>query len=911
VKIEVARAVHRLALAAYPRAFRREFANELDRIFVERLRRARQASRRQAAALACYHIADALVSGITERARGAGEHWAEPRHFDARDSRRSNTVTMDSIRDDLRLALRQCRRAPMFAALTVGSLALGIGANSAMFGVVRGVLLQPLPYSDPASLVMIWSNNTKSGEKANPVSPANIEAFRSAPSLERAEALYSFLTPVQVRIGAEPEPALASQVTPDMFSMLGRQPVIGQTFSGNAPLGAVLSHQYWQRRLGGDPGVVGRTLNISGAPAPVPILGVMPKDFTFPYGSMLGSTGFTRGLTVDMWFPVTRQRDPRLLDASGQPNRAIHYFGVIGRLRSGVSIERARNDLDAIAARRAIEFPDTNAGWGVTVRPLHEQTVGALRPALLMLLGGVGVVLLITCINVANVLLARAAGRGRDLAIRSALGASRGRLIQQTLTESVLLSFAGGIAGLGVMALATRGILAAAPANLPRLGEVSPGLPVILFALGLSIVTGISVGLIPAFAAANSQAQDTLRDGTRATASPARRRTRAALIVAEVALAMTLTVGGGLLFRSFVSVLHVDPGFRTDQLLTMQVAVPTRYTNTPSRLTFYDALETRLRALPGVTAIGGTTRLPLGSTNTTTYLDVEGRAVPRAEMPEVEMRRAVFDYFEAMGIPVLRGRAFTRDDNLNAPMAAVINAALAARVFPGEEAVGKRVRFAAGTSQQPWMTIVGVVGNIKHGSLEEVPKAELYITYRQGTPVVPFVVLRTSGNAADLSAAVRQAVRESGADPPTDMRTMETIRSGSVASRRFVLLLVGLFGVLALGLAALGVFGVITLIAAERTTEVGIRLALGATPSQVLSLVVGHALKLTAAGIAIGSVIALLLRPVLKAQLFGVGSADPATYVGVALVLVLTALGAALIPARRAMRVDPAHALRN
>ena len=486
-------------------------------------------------------------------------------------------MTLDSLRADLRLALRQCRRSPLFAALTVASLALGIGANSAMFGVVRAVLLQPLPYHDPSALVMVWSDNTKNGEKNNPVSPANAEAFRATPAFEAVAWMYSFLTPVQVRIGSEPEPVLASQVSPDMFSLLGRAPILGQTFSGKNPvLGAVLSYQFWQRRLGGDPAAIGRTLNISGAPAPIPILGVMPQDFTFPYGSMLGSTGFSRGLTVDMWFPVTRARDPRLVDASGQPNRSIHYLGVIGRLRPGRSVDRARSDLAAIAAQRASEFADTNAGWGVTVRSLHEQTVGALRPALLMLLAGVGVVLMITCINVANVLLARAAGRGRDLAIRSALGASRRRLIQQMLTESVLLSVAGGVAGIGVMLLATRGILAAAPANLPRLGEVSPGLPVVLFALALSILTGVIVGVIPALAAASSQAQDTLRDGTRATISPARRRTRAALIVAEVAMAMTLTVCGGLLLRSFLSVLHVDPGFNTDQLLTMQVAVPPR-----------------------------------------------------------------------------------------------------------------------------------------------------------------------------------------------------------------------------------------------------------------------------------------------------------------------------------------------
>ncbi|MBA2259097.1 MAG: ABC transporter permease, partial [Acidobacteria bacterium] len=579
--IAFARALHRAALIAYPRSFRRQFATEIDRIFVERVQCARQQSRLRAVVIACFQIADAVASGIAERTRRAVERWAWPRHSHAAHSRRSNTLTFDSIRDDLRLALRQCWRAPMFAALTIASLALGVGANSAMFGIVRGVLLQPLPYREPDSLVMIWSDNTKAGERTNPVSPANIEAFRAAPSLAHVEGLYSFLTPLQVRLGSEPEPALASQVTPGMFELLGRRPLLGQTLAGkSAQSGAVLSHQFWQRRLGADPNVVGRTLDIAGAPAPVPIVGVMPKDFTFPYGSMLWTTGFTRGTNVDLWLAVTRERDPRLVDASGQPNRSIHYFGVVGRVREGSSLERVRNDLAAIATQRAKDFPDTNAGWGVTVRPLHEQTVGALRPALLMLLAGVGVVLLITCINVANVLLARAAGRGRDLAIRSALGASRRRLIQQTLTESVVLSFAGGIAGLAVMVLATRGILAVAPANLPRLGEVSAGVPVVVFALALSILTGLAVGLIPAFAAANSQAQDTLRDGTRATASPARRRTRAALIVAEVALAMTLTVSGGLLLRSFVSVLHVDPGFNAEQLLTLQVSVPAKYTDT-------------------------------------------------------------------------------------------------------------------------------------------------------------------------------------------------------------------------------------------------------------------------------------------------------------------------------------------
>jgi putative ABC transport system permease protein len=909
----IAAALHRAALQAYPAAFRREFGGELQRDFVDRLDRCNGARR---LALASLEIGDALIAGSVARVRRRHERWAWPGFAKATAGshihmNRSTTMSRESLVADVRLALRHLRRAPTFAILTVASLGLGIGVNSAMFGVVQAVLLRPLPYVDPGALVMIWSDNTNNSERNNPVSPADYEGFKAAPSLADVEGMYSFLTPVQIRLGAEPEPVLVSQVTPGMLTLLGRPPLVGRKFDDpGAPDGAVISYRFWQRRFGGDANVVGKTMSVSGGGAAVviPIIGVMPADFTFPYISMLGPTGFTRGQEVDMWWPMSQQRDPRLVDRSGQPNRVIHYFSVIGRLAPGASVDRARGDLAAIASQRAKDYPDTNTGWGITVRPLLQQTVGSLRPALVLLMAGVGVVLLITCMNVANVLLARAAGRGRDLSIRSALGASRSRLIQQMLVESVLLSLAGGAVGLGIMALATRLILAAAPSNLPRLGEVSSGAPVLIFAFGLSLITGVIVGLLPALTAARSRAQDSLRDGTRATASVTRRRARSMLIVAEVALAMALTVCGGLLLRSFVSVLHVDPGFDPEQLLTMQIAIPARYVHPEERLGFYDELETRLEALPGVVAVGGTTRLPLGSTNVTTMLEVEGRAVPRAELPEVEMRRAVFDYFGAMGIPVLRGRSFTRDDNAQAPTVAVINSALAQRVFPNEDPVGKRVRFNTDTV---WMTIIGVIGNVKHGSLEEVPRPELYITYRQGAPVGPYLVMRTTGDASALANSVRQAIRELGADPPRDVRSMDAIRSDSVAARRFVLFLVGTFGVLALALAGLGVFGVITLIAAERTTEVGIRMALGATPSQVLKLVLGQAVRLTVGGILIGAAIAMMLAPVIKAQLFGVGAIDPLTYVAVAGALVLTAVLAALIPARRAMSVDPVQALRH
>ena len=910
--------LYRATLLAYPRRFRHEFGAESQDVFRERLRGRSAVS---ASVLTLVEIIDALIAGIATRLQQRRQRWAFPAFAGATASRmpqaqhaRSRIMTWASIRSDITFALRQLRRAPVFACLTIASLALGIGANTAMFAVVNAVLLQPLPYDEPDALVTIWSDNTRNDERQNPVSPANVEAFKAAPSLTRVEGFYSFLTPAQVVLGNEPEPVIVSQVSSGLFSLLGRSPIVGRKFDDpGAPDGAVVSYQFWKRRLGGDPNVVGKTMSLTGAGASavIPILGVMPEDFTFPYGTMLGRTlGFTRSQVVDMWWPISRERDPRLVDDTGAPNRSIHYFGVVGRMRPDATIDRARADLEAIATQRAADYPDTNAGWGVTVRPLHEQAVGTIRPALLILLGGVGVVLLITCINVANVLLARAAGRGRDLAIRSALGASRRRLIQQSLTESTLLALIGGVVGLGVMALVIRSVLALAPPNLPRIGEVSPDPSVLLFSLVMSIATGIVIGSIPAATAARSRAQESLRDGARTTTSRARRKARAALIVAEVALAMTLTVAGGLLLRSFVSVLSVDPGFTTEHLLTMQVAVPARYGDTPSRLAFYDRLESKLKALPGVAAVGGTTRLPLGSTNVTSNIEIEGRpVVSQAELPEVEMRRAVFDYFEAMQIPIVRGRSFTRDDHASASRAAVVNSAFAARLFPNQDPIGKRVRFAS--ANQPWMTIVGVVGDIRHGTLEETPRPELYITYRQGPPVGPFLVVRTAGDPAALAASVRQAVRELGADPPMDVRTMDAIRSASVGTRRFVLSLVAAFGVLALVLASLGVFGVITLIAAERTTEVGIRLALGATPTQVLRLLLSHAVKLTAAGILIGMVVAVAISPLIEAQLFGVQRLDPLTYAAVALALLLMAVLAAYVPARRAMSVDPAHALRN
>ncbi len=908
VVLTLARVLHRVAVLAYPPAFRRDFGPELQAIFEQR--QASAAPGFPAAGLAFFQVVDAVATGIAERLRSAATRWAWPGRATPSTYLRSRSMSFESLLADLRLAVRQCRRTPLFALVTAATLALGIGANSAIFGVVYSVLWRPLPYNDPNALVMVWSNNTKQGEPRNPVSPANYDAFRSAPSLARVEGMYSFVIPVAMRLGAEPEVVQGSAVTPGMLDLLGRPPLLGRTFqAGDTTPAVVLGYDLWQRRFGADRAIVGRTIAIDGLPQKAMILGVMPEDFVFPYRSMLGPTGFSRPQRAEIYLPLTTTFDPRLVDASGQPNRTLHYLGVIARLKPGLTVERASADLTAIARERAGRFPDTNAGWDVTVRALHEQTVGELRPALLTLLGGVAVVLMITCLNVANVLLARATGRRRDLAVRTALGASRARLIQQTLVESLLLSRRRRRPRDRVDGRRDTGDHRARP------GEPAEAGGSVAECAGGPLRAGCSrwppassSDSLPALSAARSDAQESLRDVHRTTASRARQRVRSAFVVAEVALAMTLTIGAGLLLRSFVSVLGVDAGFASGRLLTLQMGVPPRLTDGPSRLAFYDDLEARLRAVPGVVKVGGTTRLPLGSTSVTSFIEVEGRNTPPADRPEVEFRRAVFDYFGAMEIPLLGGRLFAPEDAIGTPSVAVVNTMFVAKVFPGEEAIGKKIRLGGSTG--PWTTIVGIVGSIRHRSLEEAPKPELYVTYRQNPPVSPFVAIKTAADPTLVVSGVRQAIRDAGADPPNDVRTMDQIRSSSVGERRFVLLLVALFGGVTLVLAGLGVYGVITLVAAERTAEVGIRLALGAAPVQVMSLVIGQAVRLAVIGIAIGGAVALALTPFLAWQLFGIGPADPLTYLTVGLTLAITAMVAALVPARRAMKIDPATTLK-
>ena len=821
----------------------------------------------------------------------------------------------DTLRTDIRHTLRLAIKTPVFTVLTVLALALGIGATSAIFAVVNGVLLRSLPYRDDARLVNVWSFNTNDNVPRNTMSPANFLDFQKMnTTLDGLEGYFSFVTPSSLQTDAGVEMTYTVFVTSNMFNMLGRSAALGRTFAAGEENGViVISDGYWHRRFGADPAIIGKTLTLNNRPFEV--IGVMPPDFVFPYPGMFGPSGFTRVTGIDGWLPIAFSGpmavNNRMLTQSGQIVRNVHWFGAVGRLKTGVSVEQAEADMRTIAAQLEQSYPATNKGWSATVLPTIDQSVGTVRPALMILLAGIAFVLLMASVNVANLLLARSIAREKELATRAALGAGRSRIARQLLTESVLFAFAGGVVGLIVMWWTIQGLVALAPADIPRINEVSVDWRVLLAAAVTTLTTGVLVGVLPALSSASINPQASLQDASRGNVGGAmRRRARATLVVAEVALAVAITTGAVLLLRSFVSVTNVNPGFETSNLLTWQMNIPQRLTSEDERRAFYADFFARMEALPGVTSVGGTTRVPLGSTSVTTSVQIEGRPLPVAELPQVQFRRAMHNYFSTMGIPIRRGRGFSVNDGPGAPPVAIINETMARRLFPNQDPVGQHVRTGPNPSGT-WTTIIGVIGDIKHGGLEEEMQPELYINYLQGAPVSPFIVMRTVGDPSLLAETVRAEVRNIDRTIPIyEMRTMSALRSEAVSMRRFILLIVGAFGALALGLAAIGVYGVMSLIVSERTREVGVRLALGAQPAELLRMIVTQAAKLAGIGVVIGVVAAALLSPLLDSQLYGVRASDPATFLIVPATLLAIAALAALVPARKAMRVDPVTALR-
>jgi predicted permease len=584
-------------------------------------------------------------------------------------------------------------------------------------------------------------------------------------------------------------------------------------------------------------------------------------------------------------------------------------YAVVARLKDGASIGAAQADVDAAWRQLTSAHPDINGGWSAHVVPLHQQAIGPVRSAMLLLFGSVGVVLLIACVNVANLMLARGVARQRELALRAALGARRSRLLQQVIVEGLVLSSAGAGLGLLFARWATPLLVRMAPAGTPRISEVTIDTTVVLFTMAIAIVCGLVVSVFPALGASRVSVRNAVVDGGRSS-SDGRRKLRGLLVATEVALAVVLTIGAGLLGRSFLAVLHVDPGFRADHLLTMQVNVPLRHDTNEKRIAFYQELFARLESIPGVTSVGGTTRLPFGGTNSTTQVAVEGRVPPDGQCPEADFRRAVHSYFAAMSIPLRRGRLFTDADHAQAPPVVVINEAFARRMFGDDDPIGRQLRLGA-SSPVRRATVIGVVGDLRHQRLDVAPAPEVYINYLQGPPVAPLLVIRTADDPASLAASIRAALREiDSAIVPSNVRTMDELLTASVAERVFLMALIVAFGALALVLAAVGVYGVLTLVVAERKREMSIRLALGASPRGLVGLVVNHAMSLAAAGVAGGIAIALVLSPLLASQLYGIGAADPLTIIGVATVLLGVALLAAAVPARRVLRADPVATLR-
>jgi putative ABC transport system permease protein len=805
---------------------------------------------------------------------------------------------MGRLWQDVKFGVRVLLKSPGFAFVAVLVVALGIGANTAIFSVVNAVLLRPLPFDEPERLVRVFGTNPKRNSFSRPYSYLNFADLRAQNNSFEALAAYSGSS--AALSGAEtPEQITGVVASGDIFRVLKTKPLLGRLLSpedekpGGSPV-AVISHGLWQRRFGSDPQVVGRQIRLDGRERE--IIGVTPPDFRFEF------------LTdaADFWTPL----DPQ---APGFQSRGAIFLEVLGRLKPEVEIGAAQADMRGVMGRLEQAYPNQNAGVGLRLAGAREELVGDLRPTLLVLLAAVGCVLLIACANVANLLLARAAGRGREIAVRVALGASRGRIIRQLLTESTMLACAGGLLGLLFAVWGVSLLSSFIPADVPRFDETSLDLRVLGFTLAASVVTGILFGLAPAIHSSRLDMNEALKEGGRsATEGRGRSRVRSLLIVSEVALSLVLLVGAGLLVKSFVRLRNTDPGFDPQNTLTASLSLASvRYEKDEQITRFYDQLIERARALPGVESVGAVAPLPLGGNNISfSFVLLDRPEPPPGQGVSASARFVTPDYFRAMGIPLRKGRVFNDQDRRDAPAKLVVNEAFARRFLTGEEPLGKRLRLGYNDIEAE---IVGVVGDVRGNSLSVPGSPEYYIPESHGAWSDMSLVVRTSTpDPASLTPALRAAVREMDKDQPLyEVRTMGALVTRSVARQRFSMTLIGVFAALALALAAVGIFSVMSYLVAQRTHEIGIRMALGAQGRDILRLVVGHGMTLTLVGVALGLAGAFALTRLMSSLLYGVSATDPATFGGVAALLAAVALLACYVPARRATKVDPMVALRH
>lgn len=797
---------------------------------------------------------------------------------------------------DIRYALRLLAKSPGFTLAAILTLALGIGANTAIYSLVYHVLLRPLPYPQPEQLTMVWVDNRREKIPEDITSYPNLMDWRAQNQSFHGLAGMSYGVQALTGVG-EPEEFRVAMVTANFFDVMGVPPALGRAFTvddekeGNDNI-VIIGHGLWQRRFGGDPKVIGQTIHLSGRARQ--IVGIMPAGFQFPP-------------TRELWEPLAPS-------AQARANRGNFWLYTVGRMKPGVTPDRAHADMATISARLEKEYPDANQGYGANVKPLHQYIVGEVRPALLVLWGAVLFLLLITCANIANLLLARAGARGKEMAVRAALGAGSFRLIRQLLIESLLLAALGGVAGV-LMGFWTLDLLRTLkPGDIPRWELVRLDPSVLAVAAGLTLLTGVLFGLAPALSLAATNLSGTLKEGSAAAAGGSRsgRLLRQTLVGAEMALALMLLAGAGLLLRTFWNLRQVDPGLNASQTLVAAIRLPPVRYNATQAVAFFQQVQERLAGLPGVQSAGATSAVLSGRLANSSTFSIEGRpAEPQASRREICRDAVTPSYFRTVGIPVLRGREFNAQDGPDAPRVAIINEATVRLYFPNEDPLGKRLAFGDPGPNTRWMTIVGVIRDVRRYGLDTPVRIEVYLPHAQAPSRAMELVVRTAGRPLDLAGGLRSIVQGIDKDLPLAwVRTLDDMLDSSLSQRRLNMMLVGMFALAALSLAAVGIYGVMSHAVSLRRREIGVRMALGADSSTILRLILKQGLGVAAAGAGVGLAGALALSRFLEGLLFGVRTTDPLTFLAVPVVLLAVAAAACWLPARRAARTDPLSVLR-
>jgi putative ABC transport system permease protein len=814
--------------------------------------------------------------------------------------------------NDIRFAFRMLAKTPAFTAVAVLTLALGIGANTAIFSVVNALLLKPLPFPDPQQLVAFGMTDTRHKEQTGLGSLSYPDFFDFR---EQNRTLANLAVYRDRGFALTKEQAATSlhgvKSSAEFFDVLGIKPAIGRTFSradeqaagGPGGFKIVLTDDFWRQFFGGDPNVLGRTIELDRRLYTV--IGVMPPRFQYPIQSDPVS------------FYVTIAEDASTADGTKPPTeeRGMHSLDTIARLKPGTTIEQAQADLSTVAANLEKQYPNTNSYFGVRFKPLREELIGDVRTALYVLFGAVVCVLLIANANVANLLLARASVRGREIAVRAAVGASRGRLIRQLLTESVLLAGLGGLCGLLVAQWGTEALIKTVPQNIPRISNIQLDGVVLGFTLLVSLGTGIIFGLVPAWQASSVDLNTALKSGTRTGSGESKARLRNGLVMGEIALALVLLICAGLLIQTFARLGHVQPGFRSDRLLTASIQLPRAgYPKNENTIAFYTRFLERVRTLPGVESASAILPLPLSGSNMVTDFDIEEHPLPEGQRAGSPVRMIGTDYFKTMGIPLKQGRVFDETEQLNSPPVVIVNQRFAERFFPGQNVIGKRIQpgFSADDSGEKVREIIGVVGNVKHSSLKNEDSPEIYLPRTQIPTYFMSIVVRTSvSDPSTITAAMRAELAAIDAGIPLNsVRVFDEYLARSLARPRFNALLLSIFAGSALLLTAIGIYGVLAYSVAQRTNEIGIRIALGAAQSNIFKLVIGQAMTIVAISVAVGLVGAFAATRLLSSLLFGVSAWDPITFSAIVILIALIALLAAWLPAHRAANVDPIIALR-